>query len=239
MIGNNANTFGNLKVTGLLGALMAALVFVGCQRQEFNKLSVESETHSPFLEDDHESEEPGLLEELAACQKATASQISVVDRGAAKLNSFLNRCYKETGSKKWCDEVSRPNPASSSTFRCTYSSTQAAIFIHPDEKTWEYAIGAVNLVQDLVRQGVKVSTIYNWWRPEPYNKNVGGAAGRHPYGTSVDVRFADKTNQNKAQKLLCKMRAQGKLRALGYYSGTGLHLGVGDTTANTWGKSCN
>lgn len=223
---------------GLVAAVAAIAVLAGCSQQDFNKLSVERETHSDFLEDDHESEESFLLEELAACQRATSSQTSVVNSGAKKLNSFLAKCEKETGSSSWCKQVARPNPSSISTFRCTYSADQAHVFVHPDEATWKHAIGAVKLVQDLVKQGIKVSQIYNWWRPEPYNKNVGGAAGRHPQGTSVDVRFADKTNQNAAQKALCKARKAGKLRALGYYSGTGLHLGMGDRTANTWGKSC-
>ncbi len=222
---------------GLAAAFIAIAVLAGCSQQEFNAASVASETHSPLLEDDHESE-PTFLEEMAACQRATSSQISVVNSGAKKLSAFLAKCEKETGSTSWCKQVARPNPDSIGTFRCTYSTEQAHVFVHPDEKTWQCAIGAVKLVQDLVKQGIKVSVIYNWWRPEPYNKNVGGAAGRHPKGTSVDVRFADKANQNAAQKLLCKMRKAGKLRALGYYSGTGLHLGMGDATANTWGKSC-
>ena len=226
---------------GLLGAVLSlGFVFAGlsgCSPTEFNKVSVASEQHSEFMEDDHESE-PTLLEEMAACARATSSQISVVNSGAKKLSAFISRCEKETGSKSWCGQVARPNPDSIGTFRCTYSVEQAHVFVHPDESTWKYAIGAVKLVQDLVKQGVKVSVIYNWWRPEPYNKNVGGAAGRHPQGTSVDVRFASKTEQNRAQKLLCTMRKAGKLRALGYYSGTGLHLGMGDRTANTWGKSC-
>lgn len=226
------------KWSGHALALVCGFFLIGCQAQEFNKLSVESAEHSEFLEDDIESE-PDLLETLAACARASASQTSIVNSGAAKLTKFLNRCYAETNSKKWCDEVARPNPASHSAFDCTYSVQQAHVFVHPDESTWKYAIGAVKLVQTLVAQGIKVSTIYNWWRPEPYNKNVGGAAGRHPYGTSVDVRLANKTEQNKAHKSLCKLRAAGQLRALGYYSGTGLHLGVGDRAANTWGKSCN
>jgi hypothetical protein len=43
----------------------------------------------------------------------------------------------------------------------------------------------------------------------------------------------------KAFSQLCKWRAQGRLRAVGYYGSTGLHFGIGDKTANTWGKSCN
>jgi hypothetical protein len=224
--------------SSLVLILAIGILLAGCQAQEFNKLSVERSEHSEYLEDDTESE-PSLIETMAACARATASQTSVVNTGAAKLAKFLNRCYAETNSKRWCDEVARPNPESSSAFDCTYSIQQTHVFVHPDESTWKYAIGAVKLVQELVAQGVKVSTIYNWWRPEPYNKNVGGAAGRHPLGTSVDVRFASKTEQNKAHSSLCKMRAAGRMRALGYYSGTGLHLGMGDRAANTWGKSCS
>lgn len=68
--------------------------------------------------------------------------------------------------------------------------------------------------------------------------NVGGAAGRHPFG-SVDVRFKTKNGQAKAHKELCKSRKLGRLRALGFYPGTGLHFGMGDKVANTWGKSCS
>lgn len=97
---------------------------------------------------------------------------------------------------------------------------------------------AIKVGQALQAKGIPISTIYNWWRPEPRNANLGGAAGRHRYGISVDVRFANRAEQKKAFSELCKMRAAGKLRAVGYYSRTGLHLGVGDRTAKTWGRSC-
>lgn len=49
--------------------------------------------------------------------------------------------------------------------------------------------------------------------------------------------------EKKAKKddlhIFCQYRKNGRLRALGYYAGTGLHLGVGDTNPNTWGKACN
>ena len=97
---------------------------------------------------------------MAACARASSSHISVVNSGASKLNKFLNRCYSETNSKKWCEEVARPNPESSSAFDCTNSIQQAHVSVHPDESTWKYAIGAVKVVRELVAQGVKVSTIY-------------------------------------------------------------------------------
>lgn len=220
----------------VLGFSLLALL-TGCQKEEFNRLSVENETHSDELEDDFESE-PDWATTLSACRRATAAQIAQVNLGLSKRTQFLNRCYNETGSKKWCDQVARPNPDSSNTFDCTYSEKQAHIFVHPQESTWQYAIGAVKLVQELEKKGIPVATIYNWWRPEPYNANVGGAAGRHPFGTSVDVRFPTKTAQNLAHAQLCKFRKAGRMRALGYYGGTGLHFGMGDRTANTWGKAC-
>lgn len=211
---------------------------VGCSEQEFNKASAEADGHSPYVEDDFESE-PTMGELSNGCSHATAAQIAQVNLGVAKRASFLKQCVASTNSTKYCEQIARPNPDSHKSFDCTYSASQAHVFVHPDEKTWKYAIDAVKIVLELEKKGIQVATIYNWWRPEPYNKNVGGAAGRHPYGTSVDVRFPSKTHQNNAQRELCKYRAQGRIRAVGYYSGTGLHFGMGDKTANTWGKSCS
>ena len=221
--------------------LILALLPQSCQKQQdkINSADVLSSEHSDIMEDDFESDSDYVFKLGSSnCKQATAAQISFVDAGAAKLNQFLTRCYQETNSKKWCSEVARPNPDSHRTIDCTYSPAQPHVFVHPQENTWGYAIAAVNLVLELEKRNIEVDTIYNWWRPEPYNKNVGGAAGRHPAGTSVDVRFSSKTEQNKAHGELCKFRKLGRLRALGYYSGTGLHLGVGDTAANTWGRSC-
>ena len=46
-------------------------------------------------------------------------------------------------------------------------------------------------------------------------------------------------SRRESQHDLHLVETAGKLRALGYYSGTGLHLGMGDRAANTWAKSCN
>lgn len=223
-------------VTVVFGSLI--YFQLGCQRDELNRFDVSHAQHSDAVEDDSELE-PALAEiQSLNCIKATGPQVSTVDLGNTKIAQFMNRCYAETNNSDWCKQVARPNPESHPTFDCTYSVSQPHYFVHPDEKTWTYAITAVKLVKELQAMGVNVETIYNWWRPEPYNKNVGGAAGRHPFGTSVDVRFATKTDQEKAHKQLCKWRSQGRLRALGYYSSTALHFGIGDRVANTWGKSC-
>lgn len=214
------------------------LILSGCQREQINQLEIADAKHSDSIEDDHDQILDMIMVEQKGCAKPSQAQINQVNLGLKKLNQFLEKCYLETNSKKWCDQVARPNPDSYSTFSCTYSATQPHYFVHPDESNWKFAIQAVKLVQDLEKSKVKIDIIYNWWRPEPYNVNVGGAAGRHPLGTSVDVRFINKAEQNKAHKLLCAHRKQGRLRALGYYPGTGLHLGVGDKTANTWGKEC-
>lgn len=195
-----------------------------------------SEHVEDFAEDDLESM-PDLFE-ILGCARASSSQVKPVNQGNQKRSQFLNYCKSMTGSSSWCSQVERPNPSSKSTFRCTYGSSQPHRLIHPSESTWKYAVKAIQLVQALSKKGICVSQIYNWWRPEPYNKNVGGAAGRHPYGTSVDVRFCSSSHAKKAFDELCKYRKRGEVRALGYYGSTGVHIGVGDRTANTWGRSC-
>lgn len=192
----------------------------------------ENEDHSPTDTIDDELY-------LAGCLRASSSQKEYVTLGWTKKDEFLQQCASETGNSSWCAQLVRPNPSSKSTFGCTYGSSQPHNLIHPDEKTWKYPIAGVGIIKDLQAKGIKVSQIYNWWRPEPYNKNVGGAAGRHPYGTSIDVRFASSSEANRAFRELCKMRKAGRLRALGHYGSSSLHIGVGDKTANTWGKSCN
>lgn len=173
-----------------------------------------------------------------ACQAATADQISVINIGFAKLQKFLEMCAKATNGSRWCNQLTRPNPDSVKVFHCTYGTSQPHILIHPDEGTWANAFQAVKLVEELEAKGFKTCIIYNWWRPEPYNKNVGGAPGRHPFGTSVDVRFCSMDEMLKAHDQLCQWRKQGRLRALGYYGTTALHFGIGDVDDNTWGKDC-
>lgn len=191
---------------------------------------------------DHETnhDDAGIVDglDVFGCASASKTQLSVVNQGNTLYDTFLTGCLSATNNSAWCQQLTRPNPDSRSTFKCTYGSAQPHRLIHPDQKTWKNAYQAVKLIQRLQNQGVSVAEIYNWWRPEPYNKNVGGAAGRHPFGTSVDVRFSTMTDMKKAHALLCQWRAGGEMRALGYYGSTGLHFGIGDATANTWGKSC-
>lgn len=220
--------------------LVGVLVFflMGCQ-QDMD--STESEIPSEITEE-HVDEDAELIEDLiyekASCAKATSSQISTINVGNTKVEDFLDQCGIATQGSPWCMQLIRPNPSSKSIFTCTYGANQIHQLIHPNSDTWKYAYQAVSLIERLEINGVEVAQIYNWWRPEPYNKNVGGAPGRHPFGTSVDVRFSTKNDQAKAHSLLCKWRKQGELRALGYYSSSSLHFGIGDASANTWGKVC-
>jgi hypothetical protein len=172
------------------------------------------------------------------CQAANQSQLNQVNAGNAKKEDFLAQCYQATNGSCWCDQLIRPNPSSLNTFKCTYGADQVHQLIHPDEDTWDYAIETVKIVEELQQKDILTRIIYNWWRPEPYNKNVGGSPTRHPFGTAIDVRFETKSMQNQAFAELCRMRARGRIRAIGYYSSTAIHIGVGDHSANTWGKSC-
>lgn len=206
--------------------------------------NAETDTTQSDSEDilEHIHEETGTVsDELLAlgCVKATAAQEKTVNLGLSQKEQFLAKCAAQTNNSSWCAQLVRPNPNSYNTFSCTYGSDQAHILIHPDQSTWRYPIEGVKVIKDLQAKGLKVSQIYNWWRPEPYNKNVGGAAGRHPYGTAIDVRFASNETANTAFKELCKMRKAGRIRAIGHYGSASLHIGVGDKLANTWGKTCN
>lgn len=180
----------------------------------------------------------GMSWQPRGCQAATLSQIAIVDLGNSKADDFYKQCLASTQNSRWCSQVLRPNPDSLTTFNCTYGNKQPHQLVNPDETSWQYPIQAVQLVEELESLGIKTCLIYNWWRPEPYNTNVGGAAGRHPFATSVDVRFCSPGDMEAAFSRLCEWRAQGKLRAIGYYGTNSLHIGVGDRTANTWGKSC-
>jgi hypothetical protein len=201
----------------------------------------ESWSIEDFGEEGHDEDhyEGGFQARPLNCTVASQAQRSKVNEGNAKANLFLARCRETTGNSRWCEELMRPNPASREVFACTYGENQPHRLINPDENTWVNAFKAAQLVRDLEALGVRVAQIYNWWRPEPYNANVGGSRTRHPFGVSVDVRFASLDDMEKAHSLLCEFRRRGRLRALGYYGSTGLHFGIGDSNPNTWGKECS
>lgn len=227
---------------GLVG--LAFLFVVGCQGQEDVSAPVitpeELESEHAGHDDHHMDDTELLIDEILTvnCLKADARQLASVNEGNKVAQDFIAACYASTGNSPRCQELIRPNPLSRNMFSCTYGANQPHQLIHPDRNTWKHAFKAVWLIQQLEAKQIRVCHIYNWWRPEPYNRNVGGAAGRHPFGTSVDVNFCNKNAQELAHAELCKLRKQGHLRALGHYPGTGLHFGVGDHTPNTWGKGC-
>lgn len=189
-------------------------------------------------QDDFELLPEEFTMDMKGCKKATASQKTTVNSGNAKRAQFQEQCASATGNSSYCQQIERPNPSSKSIFACTYGNAQVHRLIHPTQSTWVNATKAINLLKKLSAKGICVSQIYNWWRPEPYNANVGGAAGRHPLGTSVDVRFCSNADAIKGFDELCKHRKNGEVRALGYYGSTGVHIGVGDNSANTWGRNC-
>lgn len=223
-------------------SIVGILIFIGifglvaCGNQS-DFQAVGSSEKTVYEAEDLELFDDNLVYALA-CKKATSAQISVVNQGNAKKDTFLQQCARETGGSSWCAQLIRPNPNSISVFQCTYGNSQVHQLIHPNTGTWKNAIKAVLLIQELEQKGLRVCQIYNWWRPEPYNKNVGGAAGRHPFATSVDVRFCSNADADRGFTELCKYRKQGRIRAIGHYGTSALHFGIGDSAGNTWGKTC-
>lgn len=187
--------------------------------------------------EDGESQIDGA-EQRGPCARADRDQIEQVKKGNEKFEKFLQACARATKGSHWCTQLTRPNPDSIERFRCTYGEDLPHRLINPDESTWTNAFQAVLLVEELEKKNIEPCIIYNWWRPEPYNQNVSGSPTRHPFGTSVDVRFCSLPDMEKAFSQLCQWREKGRLRAVGYYGTTGLHFGVGDKKANTWGKTC-
>lgn len=220
-----------------LASLLSMLTVAGCGN-EAQLPNTHADPSLPSVETPTLGELDEDLVGPLACTKASARQISVINQGNAKKENFLQRCARETGGSAWCSQLIRPNPNSISTFRCTYGPSQVHQLIHPNESTWKNAIDAVQLIQELEQKGYRICVIYNWWRPEPYNRNVGGAPGRHPFATSVDVRFCSNADANRAFEELCKYRKQGRIRAIGHYGTNALHFGIGDSTGNTWGRTC-
>lgn len=194
--------------------------------------------HSNEAATSSETDETGGIGVPFSCRRANTTQLNAVNAGNRKTREFLRRCAAATNSSKWCAQLIRPNPASLPVFRCTYGAKLPHQLINPDESTWPNAFKAVKLVQSLESGGIQPCLIYNWWRPEPYNANVSGAPGRHPFGTSVDVRFCTMNDMERAFRQLCAWRSQGRLQAVGYYGSTGLHFGIDDSIPNTWGKDC-
>lgn len=213
-------------------AILLAITFsfqIGCQADPGDREDVADHLQN-------EVDREGIQE--LGCKKVNSQQLYQVNLGNDKKDEFLDACIRQTGSTYWCSQLIRPNPRSASVFRCTYGADQVHQLIHPQESVWKYPIKGVKVVQELISKGIKVCEIYNWWRPEPYNKNVGGAPGRHPYGTAIDVRFCSDSEAIRAFNELCKIRKKGRIRAIGYYGSAALHIGVGDRLANTWGRSC-
>lgn len=188
--------------------------------------------------EDGESHIDGAEQQRGPCARANRDEIDQVKKGNEKFEKFLQACARATGGSHWCTQLTRPNPDSIERFRCTYGEDLPHRLINPNEATWTNAFKAVQLVEELEKKNIEPCIIYNWWRPEPYNQNVSGSPTRHPFGTSVDVRFCSLPDMEKAFSQLCQWREKGRLRAVGYYGTTGLHFGVGDKKANTWGKTC-
>lgn len=234
---NGLCTFTATSLAAMLSLASPAFAFGPDYELGLGSFSLGDESHDETHFDDAGGFDGGQIYPVA-CAAASASQRAAVNAGNAKAAKFLQLCRAAAAGSAWCEQLMRPNPSSRSTFSCTYGASQPHQLIHPDESTWANAFKAVQIIQDLESLGVRVAQIYNWWRPEPYNANVGGSKTRHPFGTSIDVRFASLPDMEKAHKLLCEFRRKGRLRALGYYGSTGLHFGVGDANPNTWGKSC-
>ena len=185
-------------------------------------------------------------EKIVTLHTASADQKQKVLSGIELQNSFLAACKSFGVQDQWCDQLMRPNPNPEEfkTFSWTYGSAiPLHIFIDPDQTTWKNAFRGAIFVQKLEQSGININQIVNWWRPEPYNRNVCGAPGRHPFATSIDVEFKTLSDTRRARKKLCQWFDSAQINSLGYYGNEKVHIGVGDILGpgmgETWGKVCD
>lgn len=172
---------------------------------------------------------PPLRDEpCSEVQRASLPEVTEVLKGVALKEEFLSACIERTNRMDFCQQVIRPNPASASIFRCTYPPGVPPVFIPVERGKWIYAFRAIEWMDEMEAQGIALSHIYNWLRPEPYNKNVSGDPNRHPFGTAIDLRLATKGDQQKAFTYLCEKWRAHQIHAIGYYGSASLHLGMGD-----------
>lgn len=137
--------------------------------------------------------------------------------------------------------MTHPNNKSEMEFRCTYPDAKTHVLIPPDPTKWELSFRGALELQKIEAAGVCVKEIYNYDRPEPYNNNVQGAPGRHPYGTAIDIEFCTKADARKAVQAFCKQRTPGdvEIKSVGTYSsGIRIHLGNVKPRRGDWGGGC-
>lgn len=222
--------------------ILVAAAFSACgQSPESSQNPIQNESGEWKQESGWPFSENDLIQDLRSkqqCVAADSAQRELVIAGNALRDSFMTYCLSNTGNSAWCQQIVRPNPKSRNYFVCTYGNDLPHQLISPDQETWIYPIQAIQMIQKLSEMKIQTCEIYNWWRPEPYNKNVEGEPGRHPFGTAIDVRFCSKRDQHSAFLQLCKWRKEGRIRAIGFYPSTAIHFGIGDVEATTWGKAC-
>lgn len=170
------------------------------------------------------------------CDGNTCANCTKGKRPQGDRSGFISSCTSRGVSRKTCTEMTRPNPLEEARFACTYGKSAPHELVPPKTK-WDQAIKLAKVYESLRAQGVCTDEVYNWWRPEPYNRNVEGAKARHPNATCIDVRFCSVADAKKALRALCKLRSQGKITSVGYYGATGVHIGM-DPQDGSWGGAC-
>lgn len=122
----------------------------------------------------------------------------------SRASEFTNFCVKSGVHRTLCDQMTRPNTSSKGTFRRIYGDRPFVLMPGPD--AWGKGVELAKVAQSLSRYG-KICEIRNWYRPEPYNRAVGGARGsQHKSGSAIDIEFCSVAEKRKALIAALKMR---------------------------------
>ena len=172
------------------------------------------------------------------CKKGRRAKFAKGKYETGDVTTFVRTCLEKGVLERFCLNLTHPNqdPESMRAFRCTYPG-MPHVLIPKDESEWTFAFEAALILQTMARETkVCIDEIYNWYRPEPYNRNVDGRPNRHPKATAIDVKFCTKEDAKKAHRALCELYKKKSIWALGSYpSGNKLHIGVRPELHTTWG----
>jgi hypothetical protein len=168
--------------------------------------------------------------ELADSRSAALPSTRYGLHSQAAAQAFTSRCIRASIPRKLCDEMTRPNDHSKSTFRRVYPG-QPHILMPPANK-WDEGIEILKIASDDAASdpNIEICQIANWYRPHPYNGAVGGARrSQHLNGEAIDIHYCSRRARNAALRKLQQRRSSDRRIGIGTYKTEGsvtIHLNI-------------
>ncbi len=123
-------------------------------------------------------------------------------------NNFIKMCLARGIREQFCKQITSPNTKSIGTFRQVYGDQPFVLM--PNTDRWETGLQLLTIAESLAEFG-EICEIRNWYRPEPYNRSVGGArSSQHLSAGAIDIEFC--TVQDKNRALLAALATRQKFK---------------------------